>query len=69
MINIFESFYNFALHTLSQLGGFANSVFNWLTTPRDFGGTYVTIVELIIGSGFSLILVFLLAKIVINIII
>lgn len=66
---MYERLYNFALKTLSQLGTFAIEVYEWLTEPRDFGGTELTIVELIIGNGVILLLAFLLAKIIVNIVV
>ena len=68
-ITLFEKFYVFCLDLLSKLGNFANSVLEWLTTDVNFGGTELTIIDLLFGSGLTLVLAFLLAKIIINIVI
>lgn len=67
-MTFFERFYYTCLDLLQKLGSFGQEVFEWLITEHTIGDYQLSIIELLFGSGVTLVLAFLLGKIIFSII-
>lgn len=67
-MTFFERFYYTCLDLLQKLGTYSEVVFEWLISEHTIGDYQLSIIELLFGSGVTLVLAFLLGKIILSLI-